>query len=363
MKTGLVTFHAAHHYGAMLQAAALAKTVASITGGCEVIDYVRPDNVEASAVFQKGLSRSALIKNAHTVLHYKAFRRRWGRFDAFMRDTMRIEGIRYSTINELTAQPPEHDTLLCGSDQIWNPELFIEKRFDPAFFLAFSNARKVAYAPSFGSAKSVNEEELRGYLQTFSHLSVREATGADIIRNAAGRDAPVVLDPTLLLEAGEWGAIAGDCTVKQPCLLCYFVSAPGHLTPLIRSVKSRLGVKAVQLAGTRRRARGADKLVFDAGPREFLALFQNAAFVLTNSFHGAVFSILFERPFICGAGGGEGVASRTGNLLATLGLTGRLIAGGGLPETLETDYAPVNERLRAERDRSLEYLRNALIGE
>ncbi|MCL2003777.1 MAG: polysaccharide pyruvyl transferase family protein [Oscillospiraceae bacterium] len=364
MKTGLVTFHAAHHYGAMLQACALAKTVAGLAGGCELIDYVRPDTLEGNTVFQKGFSPAAAARNLHSLLSLSALRLRYDRFETFMREAMQLSPKRYLTLAELRAEPPEYDVYISGSDQIWNPFIFKENRFDLSFFSAFAKSgRRIAYAPSFGSAAidGAVADELRGLVRDFSHLSAREAAGAEILEKVSGRGVPVVLDPTLLLTREEWGAAAGERALERPYLLAYFVSPPELLSDAARRVKKRMGVEAVQLAGTRRRMPGADRMVFDAGPREFISLFQNASFVLTNSFHGAVFSILFQKPFICGAGSGEdGRVSRTGNLLGLLGMEPRL--DGGEVDLSDIDYGAVEARLRSERERSLLYLQNALEG-
>ncbi|MDR0292745.1 MAG: polysaccharide pyruvyl transferase family protein, partial [Oscillospiraceae bacterium] len=343
-----------------------AKAAADVAGGCEIIDYVRPHTLQTNRVFQPGLSPGALAKNAHTLLRIRAFRRRYGRFEAFMRETMPLGPKRYLTIEELTAEPPLYDRCLCGSDQIWNPEIFSDKRFDPAFFLAFiKNAPKAAYAPSFGPAviEGAAEERLRALLDGFTRLSARERRGAELLSRVTGRPVPVVLDPTLLLTRQDWAALAAKEAPGKAYLLCYFVSPPGRLAELAHSVKNRTGAAAVQLAGARRRAPGVDKVIFDAGPREFLALFQNAGYVLTNSFHGVVFSILFEKPFTCGAGGGEDAGlSRTGHLLSLLGLTDRLLSGGGTPNLSGIDYGAAGQRLQAERERSLAFLRDALTG-
>lgn len=361
MRTGLVTFHAAHHYGAMLQAYALAKAASDIAGHCEIIDYVRPHTLGTNRVLQLGFSPAALMKNAHSALHYGAFKRRYDRFEAFFREVLTVSSKRYLTNGDLTANPPVYDRYLCGSDQIWNPFIFDDQRFDPAFLLAFTqNIHKTAYAPSFGSAKLTNahKDELREILRSFSHLSARETKGAAALQEITGRDVPVVLDPTLLLSQNDWSALAANSD-DPPYLLCYFVSPPGELAGLIPELKDSLGVGAVQLAGARRKVPGVDRIVFDAGPREFLSLFQNAACIVTNSFHGAAFSIQFQKPFYCSAGGGEdGLASRTGSLLQTLGLTRRMVTG--TPDQPEIDYGPVTERLQTERERSLAFLRAAL---
>ena len=123
-----------------------------------------------------------------------------------------ISSRRYQSLEELRAAELPYDLLLSGSDQIWNPKIFPDGRFDPVFFGAFSPRRKIAYAPSFGIPRIPDgmEAELRGYLDDFSHLSARERQGQAILRDITGRDAPTVLDPTLLLTCRDWEAAAAD---------------------------------------------------------------------------------------------------------------------------------------------------------
>ena len=105
------------------------------------------------------------------------------------------------------------------------------------FFGTFSQKRRIAYAPSFGvpTIPEGMQAELKGYLDGFSHLSARETQGSAIIRDIAGKDAPVVLDPTLLLTADQWAAMA-DHPANYPkggYILCYCISRPGALTPYL----------------------------------------------------------------------------------------------------------------------------------
>ena len=353
MKTGLITFHYAHHYGAQLQAYALTRSVRNIGADCEIINYVLPHTEKSSRLFQGGFS--SIPKNLHTLAFLSPLTRRSRRFHGFIDKHMNVGTKRYSCFQDLLNDPPQYDAYLCGSDQIWNPFIFENRKFDPSFFLSFAAGKPlVSYAPSFGAASIPDDMrgELAGYLSKFAHISAREKRGADIIKDVAGLDVPVTLDPTLLLDGRDWIALARAPKQREPYTLCYFVSDPGRLSPLA----AEMGRKVVQLAGTRRRVKGADELVLDAGPEEFLGLYQNADFVLTNSFHGAVFSILFNKPFICGAGGGEEKrGSRIGNLLDTLGLSSRFET-----DTSPIDYTEVNRRLEIERDKSLGFLKNAL---
>ena len=264
---------------------------------------------------------------------------------------------------------PAHAYLiLSGGDQIWNPKIFPDGRFDPVFFGTFSQKRRIAYAPSFGvpTIPEGMQAELKGYLDGFSHLSARETQGSAIIRDIAGKDAPVVLDPTLLLTADQWDSMA-DHPANYPkggYILCYCISRPGALTPYLERLHQETGLPVVQLCGIRQKVYPKAKQIMDAGPAEFLGLFQNAAYVVTNSFHGTVFSVQFHRPFFTTVSPAELSAperSRTVSILSRLGLANRVIGKGDTAELLDpVDWEAAEAALTAARKDSLNYLQAAL---
>lgn len=372
MKTGLVTFYHIHHYGAALQAAATERAVETLGHECEIIDYfVNQDN----ALFRRPTGLGSAAADAHTALHYQALKTRYERFEQFSRDHLRISAHRYLSAAELRQAQLPYDAILSGSDQIWNPKIFPNGHFDPVFFGAFSDRRKIAYAPSFGIPKVPEdmEQELRSYLDAFSHLSVRERQGQAIVTEVTGQTVPVVLDPTLLLTAEQWSAAASrhmvaqggrQALTPQGYILCYCINRPGALAPYIQEFARRSGLPVVQLCGIRQKVHPKARCILDAGPAEFLELFENAAFVFTNSFHGTVFSTQFRVPFFTAVSPAELAdpeSSRTFSLLSRLGLSDRIV-GQGSTDALETpvDWDAVEPRLLSARAASLEYLRAAL---
>jgi coenzyme F420-reducing hydrogenase beta subunit len=367
LKAGLLTFYHLHHYGAILQAAATQRALETLGWECETIDYfVNQD----TRIFRPAASPSLAASDAYNALHYPAVRRRWQRFEDFSRSFLRLTDRRYESREELRRAELPYDLLVSGSDQIWNPTIFPDRRFDPVFFGAFSPLRKIAYAPSFGVARLPEgmEEELKGYLEGFSHLSVREVSGREIVREASGREAAVVLDPTLLLTAAEWSALAADPALREKeYILCYGISRSGALEPYIRRLAEETGLPVVQLCGTRRKLHPKARMISDAGPAEFLGLFQRAAYVCTNSFHGTVFSVLFQRPFFTAVAPAElqePERSRTFSLLSRLGLTERVVGKGdaaGLRD--RPDWAAAEARLAAARAGAMAYLKAALADE
>ena len=233
MKAGLLTFYHLHHYGAILQAAATQRALATLGWECETIDYFVNQDIR---ILKPPTTPARAANDAYNTLHYPALKRRWQRFEDFSRANLNRTARRYESREELERAGLPFDLLIAGSDQIWNPTIFPDGRFDPVFFGAFSSLRKIAYAPSFGAGHLPEgmEEELSGYLAGFSHLSVRESSGRDIVREAAGREAEVVLDPTLLPSAAEWSALAAERTVEGDYILCYCISRSGALDPYIR---------------------------------------------------------------------------------------------------------------------------------
>lgn len=379
MKIGLVTFYYAHHYGAQLQAYALMKSITSSseTADCDIIDYVRPDTIIASNVFQPIRSVRGVVRSLHSALHYPALQRRYTRFNQFIKDHMHLSKEVYRTPESVLAAPPTYDMYVCGSDQIWNPVIYPGNNFDPTFFMTFTNAPKVSYAPSFGisSIPERNREELIGYLNTFNALSVREYEGADIIKSLTGKEASVVLDPTLLLTDKEWDELTTEPTENEPYMLCYFVTLTQSYIDQIRKIKEATGLKAIWLCGNRKGPQGFKKIL-DAGPSEFLTLFKHADFVCTNSFHGTVFSVIFGREFVCFSNhyqyssieaGSNMLNSRVFTLLDKLGLADRLIPVDSQDSILDVikkfkplDYDQVSLGLAQEREASLAFLSAAI---
>lgn len=368
-KAGLITFHFAHHYGAQLQAYATMRAIQGLGTECEIIDFRLPHTTRTNELFKKSASVRALASDTHTALHYRAFKTRYDRFNSFVEEEMKLSPRRYTSFEELRRDPPAYDVYVAGSDQIWNPFIFADRQFEPAFLLDFvREGRKIAYGPSLGTPTlpAPYDKQFRDYLAGFDALSVREKRGQVLVKETTGRDARVVLDPTLLLTGAQWGELAAAPKYKEPYILCYFVSDPGEAAPYAQALAERTGWPIVQLAGARRKIPGARELIFDAGPREFLGLFRHAACVVTNSFHGAVFSLQFDRPFFTSMSPrerSEPTFSRIYSLLSRLGCVDRVI---GLDTTVDVeapmDYEAVHARLAEARADSLAYLRAAIEG-
>lgn len=246
-----------------------------------------------------------------------------------------------------------YDAIVAGSDQIWNTEF---EWISINAFLPFSHKKKIAFSASFGVDNIKNSKEIKACLNDFSALSVREESGAAIIRRITGVQAEVLIDPTMLLSAAEWRKVEKKPRgVEGGYILTYFLSPPD----------SKANKRLEEVEGNRRVYKllnQEDPSVANAGPSEFLWLFDHADLVLTDSFHACVFSFLFNVPFLVydRNWNESNMNSRLETLLKKFYLE-RKYANSGLNNDIwEHDYSDGYKQLEIERRKSTEFLRDAL---
>ncbi len=298
---------------------------------------------------------------ARFVLYAKYHNCRFAKFREFLSAHLSVDHTCRSTA-ELRGIALKYDRIVCGSDQIWNYQI---TNFDKNYFLDFCDDRrkKIAYAASFGfdSLPPRYVEEYRTLLNTFNCISVREWQGRNIVRDLTQREAEVVLDPTMLLARSDWENVAQDYKNNN----YIFVYAFGRLTPamktLLRKLSARTGCAIVYNSYTITRPIKAtyEKCV---GPAQFLGMFKNARYVVTNSFHGTAFSIIFNKDFFLEMlPVAQGINSRLENILDVFDLRSRLIGNRTEVNINEAiDYDRVNHILRAEREKSMSYIKRSI---
>lgn len=339
MKIATTTFHCAINYGAVLQAYSLIRYLNDIGHEARVVDYWPHHRQVANSPFlpSRMLSPSVLLRNGLSLLHYRELMRKIDNFAAFREEYIPATRV-YTSFDELVADLPPVDCFITGSDQVWNPRTGI----DPVYFLDFvksSNARTVAYAPSIGNpwiddAQRARMAQLMGKIH---HLSSREYSGSELIQSLTGRESATVVDPVLLQNAKQWLRICEPVEIAGDYILVYGVRRRKSLERVVLDVKRQTGMKVVQVVGTNPLSRGlvsADHVVWDAGPKDFVSLIANAKGVITNSFHGTAFSIIFRKPFLS-VSHTEG-DTRAHAILQRCGQLHRLIApGASTPSFLE----------------------------
>ena len=261
-----------------------------------------------------------------------------------------------------------YDIFLCGSDQLWLPNNLGSHFYTLEF--APDNKSKIAYATSFGVSQIPERQKkaISKYLNRFQFLSTRELSGQKIIRELTGKNANVVCDPTLLFNAEEWAQmIPKRRIIEEPYVFCYFLGTNEEHRYAANEFKKRTGLKLVTCPYLDNFVeidqQFGDIQMFDMDAADFVNLIRYADYILTDSFHGSVFSILHHKKFMTFNRFNAGTNSRNSridSLCTLLGLSERRFNGNIMDVKNNIDYIGVEERLSLLRKESLEYLTTAL---
>ena len=369
-KIGLVTAYRIDNYGTKLQAYAMQELISLLGCEAEIVDYIpaydkRPDVVikkAAAKVKKKAASASDAankIPENTALLRHKAI----NSFDSFYKRSGEIHG--YANLKKTVEN---YDGFVCGSDQIWAGGNLITDYFN----LKFVGRRRptVAYAPSFGTSSVPDnmKEKYKSFLSAIDCLSVREESGAKLIKELTGRDADVVADPTILVGREVWDKLAGDIgDGATDYVFCYFLGEnPGH-RKWAELTAAKYGCKIVILPHMKRFVQADEDLeaekLYDVSPIRFIELIRDAKFVLTDSFHGTVFSLLYRKEFYTFerfvSGSRESTNTRIYSLLETVNLADRIVTDERQLTFGEIDYASADILLESSRAFSMDYLKGS----
>jgi O-antigen ligase len=365
--TAVMTFHRARNYGTCLQAMALQKALGNLGCRSVLLDY-QPDYIEDSfGVFnyelwrqEKGI-KSKLVFLLKTIFKLpRNIRREWN-FETFRDRYYQISAESFYTEQELKDASLPYTAYVFGSDQIWNPQLtrgFCGTYFGD--FVSSQNAVKASYAASIGiSDISDVAEEMKKQVNTLDFIGVRERNARDLLAPLTDKEIVVNADPTLLLDAQEWISMTHESPIKKPYILVYALEINEEL---IRCASDLAKEKKMPIVFFDTKNRYGCEVIskYAADPIEFLSLLRGAAYVITNSFHGTVFSVVFQKQFLCIPH--QTRASRLVNLLEDLGLTDRIQYRAEEQKEIDCpiDYQSVQNILKTKRDESLTYLKMIL---
>lgn len=357
-RVGIITFHRAINYGALFQAYSLVKALESIGCDCEIIDY-------QSQCIDKNYQEMHLrnCKNIKEVLRFpfvaKAFNEKRTNFREFVKKNLQLSQpcLKHEDLEEVVK---DLDILISGSDQVWNYNI---TDFDEAYVLGFDtgNLKKNSYAASFGVSKLSEKHEgyYQRFLQLYDHISVRERQGKEIVKKLLGKDVEVHLDPTFLLSREEWKQVANENNRTKNYILIYSFGLPQTLRKFSEYLSRNTGLPIIYLPVSSYSLRDRIKAEYrtTASPSEYLGLFLNASYVITNSFHGTAFSIIFNKPFFLEKKPASPDNSRFDNIMDTFSLREReIINGSNSNPDKEIDFKEVNSILEKEKERGILFL-------
>ncbi len=365
MKIGIVTFHSGINYGAVLQAYALQTYLQKAGHEPFFINYKYCWYVP---IYNPRAWLSRTPRGVFNKINGNILR---NVFNTFREKHLILGSSKYISLDELLNTPPVADGYICGSDQVWNPNA-IHKNDESAVWLGFGNetVRRISYAASFSvpDLDTGIRERWSGYAQRFYAIGVREKDGIDLVKKLGRNDAVWVPDPTLLLDASEYSAV--EVKLKEPHVpysFSYMLGTDNNelASDITKTVSEKLRVK--QFAS---HPYSLSHNIFDSGfvgPAEWLTRLHLSDFVVTNSFHGLMFSLIFRRPFIIllRAQKEAEMNSRFISILEVVGLQNRAVSAydSAQIERLcreEIDWDLVHARLNVFREKGCQYIREAL---
>lgn len=369
-KVGIITHPLYINYGGILQNYALQQVL--IKMGYDPITFrlsnpsvEKKSGIKCTALFLinivKWIAKKIIGRNENfpisEIKKYEILKINENTMNAFVKECIRsTESVDYLTMDEL--ENNDIEALIVGSDQVWRPKLVNNILWN--YFCEFaidSNIKKIAYAASFGTDDMEYDLELqeksKALISRFSRISVREVGGINLAKKYWGIDADFVLDPTLLLEASDYEKLIKENTLPdEKYIFAYILDATPKILEHIHkyAIHNKCNVKLALC--------GSSKLQVSISL--WLSLIKNANYIITDSFHGSVFSIIFQKQFLCINNISRGL-SRMDNLKGITGLSDRFVKQIIDFPTSEIDYKLVSKRLLKYRKFSKQFLSDSLL--
>ncbi|WP_051556410.1 polysaccharide pyruvyl transferase family protein [Alkalihalobacterium bogoriense] len=329
MKICTITCHDVYNHGASLQAYALMKYLLNCGHEVEIINY-KPNylsnHYNLFSVDNPKWEKNILIKYTYLALkiplRVPGLKRKKA-FDKFTSNNLKLTSKKYETNSQLEEDTPEADVFLCGSDQIWN--CLHENGKDPAFYLQFVPSEKIkaSYAASFATDDIRNEYKpiVKERVNNLDYISVRESSGVKLLEKMGIKDVVNVVDPAFLLNRNDWNNLA-QTKLSERFLVVYDFEDSEIIKEIALSI-SKLRKCKIYAIGSTKVSYAHKSFIYD-GPDVFISLIRDANFVISNSFHSIVFSIIFEKDFAI-VNRKEAINTRMRDLLRALNLEDRLI--------------------------------------
>ena len=373
MKVGILTFYRVINNGAALQACATNRIVLKKLGvESELIDYRLP-RVEyyrkpfsiMRALQAKGI-KGKVRAFAKECVKYPDNIRRFRLYNMFMGKYLKTSTHEYCNIEELGKDANNYDAFVVGSDLVWNP--LMAEGVNPVYYLDFvedPNVKKIAYAPSIGTLDITDAEkrQISQYLKKFDAISVREESSRKQLQELTDKPVHTVLDPSLLTFEEDWDEFYDQIPIeKEKYIFAFKLEKSPVLIEVVNKLAKKENAIIVAYGSTVGfKARKVKDVSGRMGPSEFLNYIKNASHVVTNSYHGCAFSIVFHKEFYCIPHSTRGL--RMVDLLHMLQIPERLIYTEDISGIESLNYKKLDSIRKQYIDSSLRYLTDALFGD
>lgn len=368
-KIRTVTFHRAQNYGSVLQTYALQEFIKLIA--CEqeqqieycVLDVQPKRQSELYSLYKKGFSLNNIVKNSVAFMYRKKLNAKQNKFCQFLNEYISLSK-EYATIESLYQNSPTGDYFISGSDQIWNVR---SCDFEDYFYLDFiKNSKKISYAASFGPLKidwsKYDSDKYSALLKEYAYISTREEGSAEHVQTLAGRESQIHVDPTLLLDKEAFERIQSKANYKDgKYILLYCLEPSKEQLTMVKAISRKLRLPVlITKYNNKNDIFNSFIKRYDTGPCDFLSLIDNASLVITSSFHGTAFSLIYRKKFYVLNGKAD---NRISDILRKTDLLERSIERIEEIEKVnlqEVSFAQAETFLEEQKQRSKQYLTMAL---
>lgn len=369
MKVDFITRHAIPNYGSILQTYATQEVLKKLNCDSEVINYIRLDetadktiatncNIEGSGIKSKIKKLGYLILQAPNVKH---MHKKFSKYrNIYLKQTSR----EYNSIEELRNNLPKADVYCTGSDQVWAKIGGVN--YDEAYFLSFvpEDKKCISYAASLGKSKIDKELEkkLPELLKKYETILVRENTAEQIIKEKGFTNVKQVVDPTLLLNSEEWSKLAEKTKLDgKEYILVYQLHHNKQMENYLKELKKHTKLPIYRVHPSFYYGLKPGKFIYLPTPGEFISYIKNAKYIVTDSFHGTVFSLIFNKNFVDILPGET--STRIESILKLVKQENRIIKDFNNFNWLENniEYSEINKIIEKERDESLKDFENAIF--
>lgn len=370
-KIGIITYHAAYNFGSVLQAYATQQMIGKIADFVEIINYRMPEQKNFYKLYRMKYGWKTLVKDFMQIPVHQLRLLRVKAFETFLSDYMNLTE-EFALPLDVKKNWGKYDIIISGSDQIWNKRSQELARnsldFMKPYLLDGFDGRKISYASSIANMADWELKPMLSLIKQFDSISMRETESAKHMSRLLGQTVLTVLDPTFLLTKEEWIA---QLNLKknnvEKFILYYSLGGTNQLKTVVPAVKEiakrkLCKVKVVTPFVYQNIDDDIVEMHPEFGPIEFLSAVYNAETVITDSYHGTILSVNFNKNVysLCGKAGSD---IRKTDILSRLGMQDRIVVNA---ECLSTksfkniDYNQVVDRVRCLREESIEYLENAL---
>lgn len=366
MKIGILTFHHVDNYGATLQACALWSFLNSQGYDVEIIDY-RPLKIawmyfRALLPIKRVKSSTSQTKKIRINEKSLIYISRYWKMRRFLLSHVKLSNKKFYDKKGLKYYQDKYDVVICGSDQIWCIDSF--RGYNSSFFLDFvsnKTTRRISYAASFGNTTKLGpyQKEIYTLINQFQTILVRDSNSLEIIANECNKKAIKVLDPTFLI---KYDTLKTPPRITNKYLLLYVqADIQPEEEEFIKFLAEQQNLTIVSVG---RDEPLAQINLETASPKEWIGLHSEASYIVTNTFHGTVFSIIFHKPFTVFLPSDK--SNKVRDLLNDFGLTNRIFSEKLKPELFskeifDIDYESVSTILESKIMESKKYLIEAIL--